>query len=56
MRKTVDIRQLKLFVMEKLPNDSPLRLILLVEEDTLEISDFLVKLPLWLKLARLSLR
>jgi hypothetical protein len=53
-RTKVDMTRLKAFAMEKLPQDWPLREILLSESNDLDISTFLARLPVYLKLARLN--
>jgi hypothetical protein len=52
LRRKIDIRRLKRFALEHLPRDSPLRDVLLAEEDELSVQDFLAKMDLWLKLLR----
>lgn len=53
--RTVNIKPIKAFAMEKLPKDNPLRLVLLLEDDELDAAVFLARLSLWLKLARTTL-
>ena len=53
-REKVDMRALKSFAIQKLPKEWPLREILLSDEDELEITVFLARLPLWLRLSRVS--
>lgn len=48
--RRVDIRRLKSFAFQRLPRNCPLRDILLAERDELEVSSFLAKMELWLKL------
>jgi hypothetical protein len=55
MSKTkISIRKLKDFAFAQLPKDWPLREILLSEEDELDIYVFLARLPVWLKLSKIS--
>lgn len=44
------IRRLKDFAL-RLPEDSTLKRVLLAEEDMLSVEEFLIKLPLWLRLS-----
>lgn len=53
-RGKVDVRALKSFAFEKLPKGWPLREILLSDEDELDVNVFLARLPLWLRLSRVS--
>jgi len=54
MSKTkINIRKLKNFAFDDLPKDWPLREILLSEDDELDVSTFLARLPLWLNLIRI---
>jgi hypothetical protein len=46
----IDIRPLKEFARKKMPL-SPLREVLLIEEDVIDANAFLAKLPLWLRLS-----
>lgn len=48
----IDVRPLKQFAYEKLP-ESPLKEILLIEDDILDIDAFLARLPIWLRLSKL---
>ena len=48
----VNIRQLKNYAFTQLPKTLALREIILSEEDELEVSIFLARLPLYLKLSR----
>jgi hypothetical protein len=50
---SVDLRALKGFAL-KLPSHLLLRELLLAEPDEMHVSDFLKKLPLWLKLKPMS--
>ena len=52
--RLVDISRLKKFAFNNLPKDWPLREILLSENDELDVSVFLARLPVWLKLNRFS--
>lgn len=47
-RKTVSLRRLKQVVLAQLPDDHPLRAVLLAERDVLTTEEFLAKLPIWL--------
>jgi len=47
----VNMKPLKQFAAEKL-SASPLKEVLLLEDDRLDVRSFLVKLPTWLQLAR----
>ena len=49
----VNIRKLKSFAFAQLPKDCVLREILISEEDELDVSIFLARLPVWLKLSKL---
>jgi hypothetical protein len=55
-RAKIDIRQLKLFALERLPQDSPLRVALLWERDVLENRAFVAKMEVWTSLLRLSFK
>lgn len=48
--KPLDIRRLKKWVVKYLPLGSKLRGVILLEEDSLTPSDYLVKLDVWIKL------
>jgi len=48
--KSVDVRRLKTFAMEKLPKKSALREILVTEKDRLDVIEFLAKADIWLRL------
>ena len=50
----VNISKLKNFAFDKLPRDWPLREILLSEKDELGFQIFLSRLPIWLKLSKMS--
>ena len=52
-RDKISTRKLKDFAFSRLPKQWPLREILLAEEDELETSIFLARLPVWLKLSRI---
>ena len=47
----VNMKPLKQFAAKKL-QDTPLRGVLLLEDDKLDVHSFLVKLPTWLQLVR----
>lgn len=53
--KTVDMRKLKETASE-LPEAHPLRILLESEENVIPAADFIVKVPIWLRLARLQRR
>ena len=48
----VDVRPLKLLVFAQFPKDSAIYDVLLAEKDSLDVSEFLVKVDIWLKLLR----
>lgn len=50
----VNICALKKFAWEQLPNNWPLREILLTESDEIDISTFLARLPVYLRLSSLN--
>jgi hypothetical protein len=52
--RLVDISRLKDFVEDNFPPGSPLQIVLADEEDLLSAEAFLAKLPIWLKLTKLS--
>lgn len=49
----VDIRTLKAFVSENFPKDSPIRITILAELDTLDARELVGKIGTWLNLLRL---
>ena len=49
---TIRIARLKQVASDNLPKDSPLREVLLVDNDQLQVNDFLSRIPLWLRLLR----
>lgn len=51
-QRRVCVKPLKRFALEKLPQDSPLREVLLCERDELEVSELLARLEIWLLLLR----
>ena len=51
-RRTVDIKPLKVFALEKFPKDCAIRDVLLAEHDFLDAEEFAVKMETWLKLLR----
>ncbi|MEM2588162.1 MAG: hypothetical protein QXJ19_07530 [Candidatus Bathyarchaeia archaeon] len=53
--RIVNIRPIKAFAAEKLPQNNPLRLVLLLEDDEMDAAVFLARLSMWLKLARTTL-
>ena len=54
--RTTDISKLKAFVENNLPQGSPLQVVFVDEDDLLSAEAFLAKLPIWLKLIKLSTR
>jgi hypothetical protein len=54
--RTVDISKLKAFVDNNFPQESPLRIVFVGEDDPLSAEAFLAKLPIWLKLLKTSTR
>lgn len=48
--KKTNIRRLKKFAMNKLPTNSGLRDVILVEKDELSREEFLAKMDIWLNL------
>ena len=53
MRRKINLQPLKAFAL-KLPSSSPLRVILLLEDDELDVRTFLARMPVWLRLLRIS--
>jgi hypothetical protein len=53
-KRMVDIRRLKNFAVKELPSGWVLREILLTENDDIEISQFLSRVPIYLRLSRLG--
>ena len=51
MRRKVNLQPLKAFAL-KLPSNSTLREILLLEDDELDVHTFLARMPIWLRLIR----
>jgi hypothetical protein len=49
--KRINMKPLKQFAAERL-SDSPLKEVLLLEDDRLDVHSFLIKLPTWLQLSR----
>jgi len=49
----LNIRKLKNFAFSQLPKDCALREILLGENDVVDVSTFLARLPVWLQLSTL---
>jgi len=49
-QKAVDIRQLKQYVLEHLPETAPLFQVLLSEKDVLTIKEYVVKAEVWWRL------
>jgi len=54
MKNKVNIRPLKEFVLKRIPKNWPLREIILSEEDEIEITIFLARIGVWLKIADIS--
>jgi len=54
--RTIDISKLKAFVENNFPQGSPLQVVFDGENDLLGAEAFLAKLPIWLKLIKLSTR
>ena len=50
----LNIQRLKKFAFTKLPKDSALREILLAEAKEIDVSTFLVRVPIWLQLSALK--
>jgi hypothetical protein len=50
----VCLKPLKAYVTQQVPTDWPLRRVLLEENDSLDISIFLSRLPLYLRLIRMG--
>jgi len=50
----INIRRLKNFAITQLRNDWPLREILIAENEEIEVSTFLARLPVWLQLSTLK--
>lgn len=53
-RTKIEIRRLKTFASTNFPRYWPIRQILLLEDDLLDVNVFLARVPLWLRLIRLS--
>ena len=51
--RVIDMRPVKRFAHNRLPG-SPIREVLLVEEDKLDADTFLARLPVWLNLINMS--
>ena len=54
MKKMIDIRSLKEFALREIPPDCPLREILLAEKDEIDADEFIVKVPVFLRLYSLK--
>ncbi len=50
LSKTVDIKRLKAFAAEKLPQSMVVKDVILAERDSLETMEFVRKLRIWLRL------
>jgi len=48
----IDLRRLKEFALEKLPDSSTLRHVLVAEKDSLDVGEFFAKIDVWLKILR----
>jgi len=53
-RTQIEIRRLKTFAFTNFPKYWPIRQILLLEDDLLDVNVFLARVPLWLRLIKLS--
>jgi len=51
-RATVNVRKLKSLVAEQFPKDSAIYDVLFTERDLLSVSEFLIKVDVWLRLLR----
>ena len=54
--RMVNISKLKVFVERNFPKGSPLQVVFVGEDDLVSAEAFLAKLPIWLKLIKLSTR
>jgi hypothetical protein len=54
VRNKIDLSDLKKFALERLPANCPLREVLLAEGDEVEISTFLARLPVYLRLSSIK--
>jgi hypothetical protein len=50
----INVRKLKAFALESMPNDHPLRSILSAEEDEIDAAIFLARLKIWLQLCSIK--
>ena len=50
----VSTKEFKRVMKKRLPKDSPLRIILDDEKDLISSEEFLLKMPIWMKLAKLE--
>jgi len=50
----INIQRLKDFAFSEIPKDWPLREILITESEEVDVSTFLARLPVWLKLLRME--
>lgn len=50
VRSSVDIKRLKRFALRELPVNSPLRQLILSENEKMEASEFIHKMDVWLRL------
>ena len=48
----INIKKMKIFAYEKLPKDSHLRNVLLIEDDEISVDEFLTSSKIWLRLLR----
>jgi len=49
-RRHVNLRALKVFVRERLPSGSPLREVILIEDNEIPVNEFVGKIKTWLTL------
>ena len=54
VERSVDIRPLRAFALEKLPKDLMLRDFLLTEPDELPVEEFLSRLSVWIRLLKVG--
>ncbi len=52
----LDFTSVKKFAFEQLPSESPLREVLLAENDKIDITTFLARIPIFLHLSNLEKR
>jgi len=51
-KESINIANLKKFALENLPKNSPLREILIAENEQIDRLTFLARLPIWLQLSK----